>query len=146
ASIDCIRHCVPQGHALHWHGESASLKNRGNFFELHGHARGRVNVQSFVMENAPKNLQVTSTDIQKDIVNAIATEISEEIICDFGEDLFTVLVDEAWDTSIKEQMSILLCYVNQEGYVKERFLGSAHVADTKSMILKMEIELMLVRN
>ncbi|CAI0429385.1 unnamed protein product [Linum tenue] len=145
ASIDCIRHCVRQGHALRGHDESESSKNRGNFIELlKFHAFGRVDVHSVVLENAPKNLQMTSPDIQKDIVHAIASEITKEIICDIGENLFSILVDEARDTSIKEQMAVVLRYVNQEGYVMERLLGIAHVSDTKALTLKMEIESILV--
>ncbi|CAI0434139.1 unnamed protein product [Linum tenue] len=147
ASIDCIRHCVRQGHALRGHDESEPSKNRGNFIELlKFHARGRQDVERVVLKNAPKNLQMTSPDIQKDIVHAIASEITKGIICDIGDDVFSILVDEARDTSIKEQMAIVLRYVNEEGYVMERFLGIAHVADTKALTLKMEIESMLVTN
>ncbi|CAI0435082.1 unnamed protein product [Linum tenue] len=147
ASIDCIRHCVRQGQALRGHDESECSKNRGNFIELlKFHARGREDVERVVLRNAPKNLQMTSPDLQKDIVHAIATEVTKQIICDIGDDVFSILVDEARDTSIKEKMAIVLRYVNEEGYVMERFLGNAHVADTKSLTLKMEIESMLVTN
>ncbi|CAI0422934.1 unnamed protein product [Linum tenue] len=103
-------------------------------------------MERVVLKNAPKNLQMISPDIQKDIVHAIASEITKEIICDIGDDVFSILVDEARDTSIKEQMAIVLRYVNEEGYVMERFIGIAHVADTKVLTLKMEIESMLVAN
>ncbi|CAI0479229.1 unnamed protein product [Linum tenue] len=147
ASIDCIRHCVRQGQALRGHDESESSKNRGNFIELlKFHARGREGVESVVLRNAPKNLQMTSPDIQKDIVHAIASEVTKQIICDIGDDVFSILVDEARDTSIKEQMAIVLRYVNDEGYVMERLLGIAHISDTKALTLKMEIESILVRN
>ncbi|CAI0627160.1 unnamed protein product [Linum tenue] len=107
ASIDCIRHCVRQGQALRGHDESESSKNSGNFIELlKFHARGREDVESVVLRNAPKNLQMTSPDIQKDIVHAIASEVTKQIICDIGDDVFSILVDEARNTSIKEQMAI----------------------------------------
>ncbi|CAI0446490.1 unnamed protein product [Linum tenue] len=89
---------------------------------------------------------MTYSDIQKDIVHAIATEVTKQIICEIADDIFSILVDEARDTSIKEQMAIVLRYVNEEGYMMERFLGIAHVTDTKDLTLKMEIESMLVTN
>ncbi|CAN1157893.1 Zinc finger MYM-type protein 1 [Linum perenne] len=68
---------------------------------------------------------MTSPDVQRDIVNAIATETSKAIINDIGDDLFTILVDEARDVSVKEQMAIVLRY-------------------TKALTLKKEIEYMFV--
>ncbi|CAN0847055.1 hypothetical protein LINGRAHAP2_LOCUS4768 [Linum grandiflorum] len=44
---------------------------------------------------------------------------------------------------IKERMSIVLRYVNENGSVMERFLGTSHVSDTKVVSLKKAIESML---
>jgi hypothetical protein len=41
--------------------------------------------------------------------------------------LFFVLVDESRDISIKEQMIVVVRFVNQKGEVIERFLGIKHV-------------------
>ncbi|CAN1291986.1 Zinc finger MYM-type protein 1 [Linum perenne] len=76
---------------------------------------------------------MTSPDIQKDIVHAIASEITKEIIKDLENDFFCILVDEARDVSIKEQMAIVLRFVDRNG-------------DTKALTLKNEIEAMLVKN
>ncbi|KAM1094413.1 hypothetical protein ACFX10_009435 [Malus domestica] len=53
---------------------------------------------------------------------------------------FSLLVDEACDVSIKEQMVVVLCYVDNNGKVIERFVGVQHVPDTTSNTLKESID------
>ncbi|CAN1157894.1 Zinc finger MYM-type protein 1 [Linum perenne] len=127
ASIDCVTWLLQNGLALRGHNESENSTSKCNFLELlEFHVRGRDHIESVVLKNASKNLLMTSPDVQRDIVNAIATETSKAIINDIGDDLFTILVDEARDVSVKEQMAIVLRYVNQEGSIVERFLGISH--------------------
>ena len=57
--------------------------------------------------------------------------------------MFAVLVDEACDISIKEQMSVCLRYVNKEGQVREHFLGLVHVSSTNALSLKLALESLL---
>ncbi|CAN1157895.1 Zinc finger MYM-type protein 1 [Linum perenne] len=135
ASIDCVTWLLQNGLALRGHNESENSTSKCNFLELlEFHVRGRDHIESVVLKNASKNLLMTSPDVQRDIVNAIATETSKAIINDIGDDLFTIL----------EQMAIVLRYVNQEGSIVERFLGISHVKDTKALTLKKEIEYMFV--
>ena len=58
--------------------------------------------------------KLTHYDIQKDIVNAIAHEISKTIIKDLNNGFFSILVDESRDISVKEQMALVLRYVNKD--------------------------------
>ena len=74
--------------------------------------------------------------IQKDIVEACAKETTKAIIEDLDGDYFGILVDESNDVSHKEQMALILRYVNKSGMVIERFLGIVHVNDTSSQSLK----------
>jgi hypothetical protein len=53
------------------------------------------------------------------------------------------LSDKARDASIKEQMAVILRYVNARGQVIERFLGIEEVADTTSYSLKQALDSML---
>ncbi|CAN0846569.1 hypothetical protein LINGRAHAP2_LOCUS4514, partial [Linum grandiflorum] len=100
-------------------------------------------VKSVVLNNAPKN-QMTFSNIQKDIVHALAVETSKLITIDIGDDFFVILAYESQDVSIKKQMGVVPWYVNGEGCVIERFLGISQVSDTKAVSLKMTIKSMLV--
>ena len=50
--------------------------------------------------------------------------------------LFSILIDESRDISAKDQMAVVLCYVDKNGYVVERFIGIEHVTSTTSISLK----------
>ena len=92
------------------------------------------------MKNAPENLKLTSPKIQKDIINACVVETIDVIIKDMGDVVFSILVDESRDASIKEQMVIMFRYVDKKGYVIERFIGIEHVPNTTTISLKMAID------
>ena len=53
---------------------------------------------------------------------------------------FSILVDESRNISVKEQMAIVLRYVNKKWIIIERFLGIVHVASTTALSLKYAIE------
>lgn len=80
-----------------------------------------------------------SPDIQKDIVSAISIEIINTIASEIGDSLFAILVDESRDMSSKEQMAIVLRYVDG-GKVIERFVGIEHVINTNAATLKDTID------
>lgn len=141
ATVDCVRFLLRQGLAFRGHDESEDSRNQGNFLELLQFlADHNDNICNVVLKNAPKNLKVTAHDIQKDIVNAAASLTTSAIIDELGDDFFSILIDESRDVSIKEQMVVLLRYVNKEGSVMERFLGIVHVSDTTSLSLKEAIK------
>ncbi|XP_033515332.1 uncharacterized protein [Nicotiana tomentosiformis] len=55
---------------------------------------------------------------------------------DLNGDFFALLVDESRDLSCKEQLSIVLRYVNRCGSVVEHFIGIVHVRNTSALCLK----------
>ncbi|XP_042417288.1 zinc finger MYM-type protein 1-like [Zingiber officinale] len=73
-------------------------------------------------------------------------EITLSIINDIGDKFFSLMVDEARDSSVKEHMGVVLRYVNKEGCVIERFLAVVHVPDTSSHSLKMAIDALFVQH
>ncbi|XP_057990430.1 uncharacterized protein LOC110649439 [Hevea brasiliensis] len=95
------------------------------------------------LKNAPDNLKLTYPDIKKDIINAAAIKTTKAIITDLGDDLFSILVDECRDVLVKEQMGVIIRYVNGSGCVIERFIGLVHVHNTSAASLKIGIQSLL---
>ncbi|KAI8533309.1 hypothetical protein RHMOL_Rhmol11G0287300 [Rhododendron molle] len=58
---------------------------------------------------------------------------------EIGDAKFCLIVDETRDESMKEQMAIVLRFVDKCGFVRERFFGVVHVPNTTSLTLKNEI-------
>ena len=143
ASIDSIRYLLRQGLAFRGHDESCNSRNRGNFLELlQVLAKNCEEIEKVVLQNAPENQKMTSPDIQKDIVCAAATETRNAIVNDIKNEYFAILVDESRDVSTKEQMAVVLRYVDKKGHVIERFLEILHVYDTSATTLKQAIDAM----
>ncbi|XP_070023378.1 uncharacterized protein [Nicotiana sylvestris] len=100
------------------------------------YADKKDDVKKVVLENAPKNDIMICPSIQKDIVSSCAKETLKAIVEDLNGEYFGILVDESKDVSHKEQMALILRYVNKEGKVIERFLSIVHVKDTSAKSLK----------
>ena len=87
-----------------------------------------------------------SSYIQKDICIAAATETTRAILKDLGGAFFTILVDESRDLSVKEQMAVVITYVNKEECMIERFLEVVHVPNTTAASLKKCIDDLLSKH
>lgn len=139
-SIEAIKLLTFQGCALRGHDERPNSRNQGNFLELIKFlASYNKTVADVVLENAPQNAKYTSPDIQKEILHVLATNVQKAIRDEIGMSKFWIIVDESQDESKKEQMAIVVRFVDQDGNVKERFLDLIHVKDTTSLTLKNEI-------
>lgn len=146
-SIAALRFLCLQGLATRGHDESEKSSNKGNFLELVSLiAKRDKHVAKVVLQNAPGNCILTSSDIQKDIVSAFAKETTKRIIEELDGGFFCILADESADISDKEQMALCLRYVDKMGQVKERLLGIVHVGDTTSLTLKTAIDKLLIEN
>lgn len=147
ASVDCVRYLLCGGLPFRGHDESEDSISKGNFLELLKFlADHNESINKVVLGNTPKNNKISHSDIQKDIANAAACETTNAIIKDLDNDLFSILVDESRDISVKEQMAVVIRYVNKKGLVMERFLGIKHVVDTTALSLKAGIENLLSRH
>ncbi|KAL5829664.1 hypothetical protein ACOSQ3_019132 [Xanthoceras sorbifolium] len=136
-----------QGCAFRGHDESINSTSRGNFIEMIK-LQVRVNqeIAGIVLENAPQNAKYTSPQIQKELLNILANEVRAKIREEVGDTKFCILVDEAIDESNKEQIAIILRYVDLKGFVRERFFFQImSVNDTNSSTLKKEICNVLAR-
>ncbi|XP_052185253.1 uncharacterized protein LOC127796889 [Diospyros lotus] len=65
---------------------------------------------------------------------------------DVGDERFCILVDEAKDESNREQLAIILRFVNSCGILTERFFAIKSVSNTTSLNLKNEISDILARH
>ena len=84
ASIDCARYLLHQGLAFRGHNESETSKNQGNFLQLlHFLADHNKDIKQVVLKNTPRNLKLTSPDVQKDITNALAMLLSMILEIDY---------------------------------------------------------------
>ena len=114
AIVDCIRFLLCRGLAFCGHDESQGSSDKWNFLEFLQFLGVHIEYINKVLWNAPKNCKFTHHEIQKDIVNAIACETSKAIIKDLNNGFFLILVDESHDISVKEQIALVLHYVNKK--------------------------------
>ncbi|XP_039118009.1 zinc finger MYM-type protein 1-like [Dioscorea cayenensis subsp. rotundata] len=98
-----------------------------------------------INEDAPGNNQMTSPQIQKELVRACAEVTMQAIIDKIRDSHFSILLDESHDTSIKEQMTVIVRFLNKQGQVIERFLVVEHVADTSAPSIKAVLNRLFAR-
>ena len=79
-AIDIARFLITQGLAFRGHNELDTSLNRGNFLErLEWHKRRDPKVKTAFDHLCPKNAKTTCPEIQKDITDSCAKEISKVI-------------------------------------------------------------------
>ncbi|GAA0173981.1 hypothetical protein LIER_27469 [Lithospermum erythrorhizon] len=124
ASPRAAKYLLRGGLAFRAHDESDDSSYKRNFHELI-EVLGLNNEETcrVVLKNAPKNHKMTSPDIQKEPVNACAVETINKIVNEIGYNNFSVLVDESGDGAGKEQMVVVARYIDDKGFVVERFIG-----------------------
>ncbi|TYI14885.1 hypothetical protein ES332_A08G151200v1 [Gossypium tomentosum] len=108
------------GCAFKGHDEISNSRNRGNFLELITLlASYNDKVSKVILDNALRNAKYTYHMIQNS--------------------KFCIIIDETRDESRREQMTIVLRYVDEKGFIKERFFDLVHVQDITAITLKEEI-------
>ncbi|GKB48907.1 zinc finger MYM-type protein 1-like protein, partial [Tanacetum coccineum] len=118
-TISCVRLCLKTENLMRGHDEYETSLFKGMFLEVYHFLRDHNKaIRAVTLENAPKNCTLTSSQIQKDVVDYFAKEIVKSICLEVGTDVFSLLVDESSDVSKKEQMAIVLRYVDKYGLVE----------------------------
>ncbi|XP_058753009.1 uncharacterized protein LOC131626167 [Vicia villosa] len=136
-SIDTVRWLTLQACAFRGHDETSNSKNQGNFFELLKLlASYNDEIAKVVLENAPQNCKYTSHQIQKELLKILSSRVKKHIREEIGDSKFCIVVDEARDESKKEQMALVLRFVDKVGLIQEIFFDVAHVKDATSLTLK----------
>ena len=111
-----------QGCAFRGHDESINSTNNGNFIEMIKlQAKVNQEITGIVLENSPQNAKYTSPIIQKELLNILANRVRANIREEVGDAKFCILLNKAVDESNKEQMTIILRYVDYKGFVRECF-------------------------
>jgi hypothetical protein len=75
-------------------------------------------IATVVLENAPTSAKYTSHRIRKEILQVMASKVWDKIHEDIGDSKFCIIVDEARDASKREQMAIVLRFVDKYGFIK----------------------------
>ena len=125
--------CGRQDLALRGHHESQSSSNRGNFLEiLQVIAKHDRIVEDRIM-CGPRNATYTSAGVQNSILKILG-DIVRNTVCNGVKkaEMFSLLVDETKDLSKKEQMAIVLRYVDSNGMLHEHFLTYVEAASVEA--------------
>ncbi|WCJ21438.1 General transcription factor 2-related zinc finger protein [Euphorbia peplus] len=147
AVVHVIRYLLEAGTTFRGHDESKKSKHPGKFLLLiRWYCKRDEGVRKVSLSNAPGNNQLTSGRIQKQIIFACAIETRKIILNEIGDKVFSLLIDEARDCSVKEQMAIVLRFVNDRGEVIDRFIGLVHISDTSAPCLKKAIDHFFAQN
>jgi hypothetical protein len=122
ASIDVVRVLAFQGVAFRGRDERVSSTNCGNFLEILGLMISYNEHLTKVIAKAPKNASYTCPRIQKEILHVFSTKVKKAIRNEISDTKFCLIVDEARDESMKEQIAIVLRFVDKMALCDNVFL------------------------
>jgi hypothetical protein len=100
-------------------------------------------VVALVLGNAPQNVKFTSHQIHNEILHVFARNVQSLIRYEIGDARFCLIVDEVRDEPRREQMALVIRFVDKSGFIRERFLDIVHIKDTTASTLKEEISFVL---
>jgi hypothetical protein len=122
ASIDVIRVLAFQDIAFRSLDESVSSVNCENLLEILGLTISYNEQLVEVIAKPPKNVTYTLLLVEKEILHVFSTKVKEVIHDETGDAKSCLIVDETPDESMKEQMAVVLRFVDKNGFVWEFFL------------------------
>ena len=132
--VDTIKICSRQNLSLRGHRDSvkeqpkvgmSGLNNSGNFVDLlHYRCRGGDTDLKHHLESAAQNATYTSPEIQNELIDCCGELIVEKIAAVVKESRYNpILADEATDCAMKEQMALILRFVDKNNISREEFLS-----------------------
>lgn len=123
-SIAAVKWLTTQSCAFRGHDETPESKNRGNFIELLKLlAEFNPEIAEVIFENAPYSSKYTSHDIQQEILGIYALKVRKHIREQIRDSKFSILVDETCDVANREQMALVLRFVDEDRILQERFFA-----------------------
>ncbi|XP_022033097.1 zinc finger MYM-type protein 1-like [Helianthus annuus] len=146
-SVMSARFCLENSLPFRGHDESEESNSQGIFLSvLKLTSTNHSEIGKYTLGNAKKNNKLTSLMIRKEIIECFAKEVTKNICAEIKDDVFGLLVYESSDVSLKEQMVVVVRFVDKFGVVRENFIGIVHVRDTASSTLKEAIDSLLANN
>ncbi|KAM0051632.1 hypothetical protein Hdeb2414_s0007g00238771 [Helianthus debilis subsp. tardiflorus] len=143
-SVRSARFCLENSLPFRGHDESEKSLNKGIFLSvLKLISENNPDIGEYTLGKAKKNNKLTAPSIQKEIIDCYAKEVTKMICEEIKDNVFGLLVDESSDVSLKEQMAVVVRYVDRLGVVKESLIGIAHVRNTHSLTLTLKLALVL---
>jgi len=120
-AITCARQDIAlRGHSEH--GEPTENVNRGNFLALVELVKFESSSTKANLDCLPKNASYCGKNAQNELLHAAADVVTAKIVSEVKmAGMYTVITDEARDSSKTEQLSICVRYV-LEHEIKDRFL------------------------
>ncbi|XP_076906109.1 uncharacterized protein LOC143562079 [Bidens hawaiensis] len=110
------------------HNKSKDSFSKGPFLAtLKLISENNPDIGKYMLVNAKKNNKLASPSMQKEIIECFAKEVTKIICKEIKDNVFGLLVGESSDVSLKEQMAVVVRYVDKLGVVKESFIGIAYV-------------------
>ncbi|XP_022843130.1 zinc finger MYM-type protein 1-like [Olea europaea var. sylvestris] len=138
-SIRSARWLAFQSCSFKGHNESSSSLNHRNFIEMIKFlAEKNTEIDNLVLKNAPKNAQYIAPSIQKEILHIMVNRV-RKMICEEIMDTFVFLLIKHKMHLKREQMTIILRFVNDQGILTDCYFDIKSVGDTTSSSLKNEI-------
>lgn len=120
--ISCIVFCGRQNIV----DSTDGVNNPGNFLAL---LKFRADAGDEVLANhfsqATNRAKYTSPTIQNELISILGEQIRESIVnqIPFDAPYFSILADEVTDVSNREQLSLVIRFVDSDGNIHEEFLG-----------------------
>ena len=109
--------------ALRGHDETEEPLNPGNFRSLLTFISNHDQIVRKRIKEGPHNSKYTSPEIQNELLGVMGDMVLQTISNEVQKaGIYSLLADETKDISRKEQLSIVLRYINN-GSVYERFVG-----------------------
>ena len=137
--VELIAVCGRQGIALGGHRDTGRISeekggsNEGNFRALLRYRAGGDTNLRHHLEKSAGNALYLSPSIQNEIINCIGTmmtnKVADDVIASDGGPCFSILADETTDITAREQLSICIRHVTDDGNIREDFVGFCDVHD-----------------
>jgi hypothetical protein len=107
-AVSIVSYIALQGEPFRGHDEPEISLNKGNFLEFLDWYKLRNEEVRQAYIGCPKNAKMTSGTIQKEIAECCAEAVTKIIKEEMDGCLFSILVDETHNISVKEQMAIVV--------------------------------------